>query len=266
LNSEKTVPKKDAKVIIVLPAYNAEKTLKITVDDVPKEGVDKIILVDDGSNDRTVDIARKLGLDVFRHDRNRGYGANQKTCYRKALERGADIAVMVHPDYQYDPKVIPDLVEPILRGEADAVFGSRMMAGGALEGGMPAWKHMANKMLSSFENLILGTRLSEYHSGFRAYSSALLNTVNFELNNDKFVFDTEIIVQALIHGFRIKEVPIKTRYFDDASKISFLAGVRYGLGIIWTMIKYLLHVNGIVRFRQFGRLRQDGPGRIPREG
>jgi glycosyltransferase involved in cell wall biosynthesis len=251
LEKKKKRIKKDMRVFVVLPAYNAEKTLKRTVDDIPKDVVDRIILVDDKSKDRTVEIAKSLGLEVFQHEKNMGYGANQKTCYKKALEEGADIVVMVHPDYQYDPAIIPELIEPIQRGRADAVFGSRMMKGGALEGGMPLWKHNANILLTAFENVILGTYLTEYHSGFRAYSADLLKTINFELNSNKFVFDTEIIVQSLIHHFKIVEVPIQTRYFNEASKMTFLSGIPYGLGIIWTMIKYILHVKGIYKFRQF---------------
>ncbi len=248
---KKRAVKKDMKVFVVLPAFNAEKTLKRTVDDIPKEVVDKIILTDDKSSDRTVELAKSLGLEVIEHDTNRGYGANQKTCYKKALEQGADIVVMVHPDYQYDPTVIPKIIEPIKNGEADAVFGSRMMKGGAIEGGMPLWKRNVNILLTAFENIVLGTYLSEFHSGFRAYSADLLRTVNFDLNSDKFVFDTEIIVQALIHHFKIAEIPIQARYFDEASKIKLLAGMRYGLEIIMTMAKYLVHIKGIYTFKQY---------------
>ncbi|MFC1590540.1 methyltransferase domain-containing protein [Candidatus Omnitrophota bacterium] len=244
-------PKKKMKVFCVLPAYNAEKTLKRTLDDIPKEAVDKIILVDDKSSDKTVKAAKALGLEVFAHKKNIGYGGNQKTCYRKALEQGADIVIMVHPDYQYDPSIIPKLIEPIQRGKADAVFGSRMMKGGALEGGMPIWKHNVNILLTALENVVLGTYLTEYHSGFRAYSADLLKTVNFELNSDRFVFDTEIIVQALVHRFKIEEVPIQTRYFDEASKIRLLPSILYGVGILWTLLKYILHMKGIYKFRQF---------------
>jgi glycosyltransferase involved in cell wall biosynthesis len=248
---KKEPARKRMKVVAVLPAFNAEKTLKRTVDDIPRDVVDKIILVDDKSSDRTVETARALGLDVFVHKKNMGYGGNQKTCYKKALAEGADIVVMVHPDYQYDPTIIPKLIEPIQKGRADAVFGSRMMKGGALEGGMPRWKHNANIMLTAIENITLGAYLSEYHSGFRAYSANLLKTVDFELNSDKFVFDTEIIVQAMLHHFRIEEIPIQTRYFDEASKIKFLPSVLYGMGILWTMFKYILHKRNIYRFRQF---------------
>ena len=212
---------------------------------------DEIILVDDASTDRTVEKAARLGIRTIRHEKNRGYGANQKTCYREALKRGANIAVMLHPDYQYDPKVIPDLLEPIRAGRADAVFGSRMMKGGALEGGMPLWKHNANILLTALANVTLTTYLTEYHSGFRAYSAHLLRAIRLDLNSDGFVFDTEIIVQALLKGFRIEEVPIRTRYFDKASTISFWPSVRYGFGILNTLFKFLLHRYRILTIPQF---------------
>lgn len=243
--------KKNLKAIAVLPAYNAAKTLKRTVADIPKEYVDEIILVDDASKDNTVQVARSLGLKVFAHTVNKGYGANQKTCYLKALEAGADIVVMIHPDYQYDPKVIPQMVKPIQEGKADAVFGSRMMKGGALEGGMPAWKHNANVMLTAIENIIFGTFLTEYHSGFRAYSGDLLKSIKFLLNSDGFIFDTEIIAQILLHNFKIEEIPIRTRYFDEASTIGLWPSILYGLGILKTLLKYIIHTITPFKFKQF---------------
>jgi len=242
---------KRSKVAVVLPAYNAAKTIQKTVQDIPRQFVDEIILVDDASKDNTVEIAKGLGLKVFVHPKNKGYGANQKTCYSEALEAGYDIIVMVHPDYQYDPKVMLELIEPIQKGKADAVFGSRMMKGGALEGGMPLWKHNTNILLTALENVILGTYLTEYHSGFRAYSANYLRSVNFMLNSDSFVFDTEIIVQGLVKYMRIDEVPIRTRYFDEASTIKFLPAISYGLGILKVLFKYILHQSGIVCFKQF---------------
>lgn len=240
------------KIVVVMPAYNAAKTVTMTVDEVLQQGiVDEIILVDDASKDNTVAIAKKLDLTVFQHKKNRGYGANQKTCYEKALERGADIVVMCHPDYQYDPKIIPQLVEPILRGEADAVFGSRMMKGGALEGGMPLWKHNANILLTAFENVILGTYLTEYHSGFRAYSVKLLKRVNFKANSDGFIFDTEIIVQILANHLKIEEVPIRTRYFEEASSIRLWPSILYGLGIIRVMLDYIFYSKGWFTNKKF---------------
>jgi glycosyltransferase involved in cell wall biosynthesis len=239
------------KTVVVLPAYNAAKTLEITVSDIPKDIVDDVILVDDASSDNTVEIAKRLGIKVFTHRYNLGYGGNQKTCYQKALEMGAEIIVMVHPDYQYDPIVIPELIKPIVDGRADAVFGSRMMKGGALEGGMPLWKHNANILLTAFENVILGTYLTEYHSGFRAYSVKYLKSVNFMANSNHFVFDTEIIVQGVLYNLKIEEVPIHTRYFEEASTIKLLPAVLYGLGILLTMLKYILHRSKICRFKQF---------------
>lgn len=243
--------KEKMKIVAVLPAYNAAKTLCQTVEDIPKEIVDEIVLVDDASSDNTVEVARQLGLIVFRHDKNKGYGANQKTCYSKALERGADIIVMVHPDYQYDPTAIPQMVAPIQNGEADAVFGSRMLKGGTLEGGMPLWKHNANIIMTAFANVILGTYLTEYHSGFRAYSANLLRSIRFTDNSNSFVFDTEIIVQILLNYFKISEVPIRTRYFQEASVITLGASFRYGLGMLKTLFKYLLHKYSFIKFAQF---------------
>jgi glycosyltransferase involved in cell wall biosynthesis len=240
------------KVIVVLPAYNASRTLCLTVNDLPKEIIDDIILVDDASSDNTVEIAESLGCKIFRHSKNKGYGGNQKSCYIKALEAGADIVVMVHPDYQYDPKLISELIKPIKDGYADAVFGSRMMKKKeALEGGMPIWKYYGNILLTKIANIILGVRLSEYHSGFRAYSSTYLKSVNFIFNSDNFVFDVEIIIQGLIHNMRIKEIPIKTRYFKEASTIKFISSIIYGLQILLALIKYILYIKGICNFKQF---------------
>ena len=242
---------KKKKVIVVLPAYNAAKTLEKTVRDIPSGIADEIILVDDQSRDQTVDIAKKLGLFVAVHPKNLGYGGNQKTCYTEALAHGAEVVVMLHPDYQYDPKVVPELVKPILEERADAVFGSRMMKGGALEGGMPLWKHNANILLTALENVVLSTYLTEYHSGFRAYSRRALERIAFKKNSDGFVFDTEIIVQLHLHGFKIEEIPIKTRYFDEASTISFWPSVVYGLKILRTLLKFLLHRYTAIKFPQF---------------
>ena len=249
-SSDRNPPKK-MKVIAVLPSYNAEKTLERTVADIPRGLVSEILLVDDASQDRTVEIAKKLGLTVYVHPKNRGYGGNQKTCYEKALELGADVVVMCHPDYQYDPKIIPQLVEPILRGEVDAVFGSRMMKGGALEGGMPVWKHNANILLTAFENIVLGKYLSEYHSGFRAYSARALKQIDLKRNSDGFIFDTEIIVQLHVQHFKIDEIPIRTRYFEEASSIKLGPSIIYGLGIIRVMFEYTLHTHGLWKFKKF---------------
>ena len=246
-----TLIKKKMKVVVVLPAYNAAKTIIRTVADIPKDFVDDIILVDDCSSDSTVAVARSLGLKVYAHKKNRGYGGNQKTCYNEALKMGADIVIMVHPDYQYDPTMIPEFIGPIREGRADAVFGSRMMKRGALEGGMPLWKHNANIILTALENVVLGTYLTEYHTGFRAYSAKYLKNVSFMLNSDGFIFDTEIIVQGLFKHMRIEEVPIRTRYFDEASTIKLWPSIMYGLGILHTLCKYSLHSSGLWRFKQF---------------
>jgi glycosyltransferase involved in cell wall biosynthesis len=239
------------KVVVVMPAYNAAKTLERTLDDISREWVDDIILVDDASRDGTVALARKLGLRVFVHDENRGYGGNQKTCYTEAMKLGADIMIMVHPDHQYDPTVIPQLVVPLLEGTCDAVFGSRMLGGHPLEGGMPKWKYLANVYLTAFENATFYMYLTEYHSGLRAYSRRYLETVNFMANSDDFVFDTEIIAQGVIHGMRIREIPIKTRYFKEASMVGFWRSSVYGLSILKTLVKYKLHKKGLVRYRIF---------------
>jgi glycosyltransferase involved in cell wall biosynthesis len=239
------------KVAVVMPAYNAEKTLARTYADIPKGAVDDVILVDDASRDNTVAEARRLGLHVVQHPRNRGYGGNQKTCYRTALERGADIVVMVHPDHQYDPAVIPHLVEPLLEGRCDAVFGSRMLGGRPIQGGMPKWKYLGNIFLTAIENSTFLIYLTEYHSGFRAYSRRYLKAVNLEENSDGFVFDTEIIAQGMARGLTIREIPIETRYFDEASQIGFGPSVRYGFAILKTMLLYKLHAWGLYSARIF---------------
>ena len=243
--------KRGKRVVVVMPAYNAEKTLIRTLDDIDRSWVDDIILVDDASRDGTVALARKLGLRVFVHDVNRGYGGNQKTCYTEAMKLGADIMIMVHPDHQYDPTVIPQLVAPLLEGTCDAVFGSRMLGGHPLEGGMPKWKYLANVYLTAFENATFYMYLTEYHSGLRAYSRRYLETVNFMANSDDFVFDTEIIAQGVIHGMRIREIPIETRYFKEASMVGFWRSSVYGLSILKTLVKYKLHKKGLVRYRIF---------------
>jgi glycosyltransferase involved in cell wall biosynthesis len=239
------------KVIVVLPAYNAEKTLKATLDAIPKNIADDIILVDDHSADNTAEKAEKLGLKVFVHPKNLGYGANQKTCYKNALALGADIAVMVHPDFQYDPIFIPEMIKPIAEGKCDAVFGSRMkIRRNALLGGMPYWKFVSNIFLTKLENFVLGGNLTEYHSGFRAYGKKVL-LLPLDLDSDNFVFDTEIIVQMKIAGLKIKEIPISTKYFPEASQISFKKSLQYGLSILNVMKKYLLFKWKIKNYKQF---------------
>lgn len=244
--------KNGKKIIAVLPAYNAAKTLRQTLADIPRDWVDEIILVDDASTDGTAALSRELGLTTIVHPKNRGYGGNQKTCYRTALDRGADVVIMVHPDHQYDPTLVPQLLKPLIEGSADAVFGSRMlMKGDALKGGMPTWKYRANIALTAIENAVLGLRLSEYHSGFRAYTARVLRSIRLDDNSDNFVFDTEIIVELRLHGFRIREVPIPTRYFKDASSVGLRGSIVYGASIIMVMVQYLLHRLRLRRFKKF---------------
>jgi glycosyltransferase involved in cell wall biosynthesis len=227
------LPQRTHKVLAVLPAYNAERTLAATLADIPVGSVDEVLLVDDGSTDRTVQVAREMGLTVIEHPRNRGYGGNQKTCYRHALERGADIVVMIHPDYQYDSRVVPHAVAFIELGIADVVLGNRVRSRGeALAGGMPFWKYAANRCLTAFENFALGQNLGDFHSGFRAYRREVLETIPFERNSDDFVFDTEFLVQAVHFGFRLGDVPMPARYFPEASSINFRGSLRYGLGTL----------------------------------
>jgi glycosyltransferase involved in cell wall biosynthesis len=242
---------KRQKVIVVMPAYNAAKTLRITYDAIPMDNVDHVILVDDGSRDETLEVAKELNLEVFVHARNFGYGANQKTCYTEALKAGADIVVMLHPDYQYDPTLLPDVIAPIKEGKADVVLGSRLLQGHVVAQGMPWWKFLGNRFLTRLENAIMGLDLSEYHTGYRAYSRRVLAEVPFLLNSDNFVFDQEIIVQAAHLGFRIKEVPVPTRYFAEASSAGFLASVNYGFSILILLSRYLLHRISLVDQKQF---------------
>jgi glycosyltransferase involved in cell wall biosynthesis len=249
-------------IFIVLPAYNAAKTLMRTLDEIPQEFRRNIILVDDASSDNTAELARQAGLKVVVHRRNRGYGGNQKTCYTEALAAGADLVVMLHPDHQYDAKVIPQMVKPILDGEADAVFGSRMLGGHPLEGGMPWWKYSANVLLTAAANLVFRRYLTEIHSGFRAYSRKYLETVRFMDNSDDFVFDTEIIAQGMIHKLTFREVPIVTRYFSEASSINFRRSLVYGFGILGVLFRYWLHHAGLARFRQF-EPKTNGPRSMP---
>lgn len=235
------------KVVIILPAYNAEKTLMRTLHEIPEKYREYVILVDDCSKDKTVQVAKDAGLLVFEHKKNMGYGANQKTCYTEALKIGADAVVMLHPDHQYDATVIPRMVEPILNGEADAVFGSRMLGGRPMEGGMPWWKYFANVLLTSAANITFRRYLSEIHSGFRAYSRKYLEKVRFEENSDDFVFDTEIIAQGMANNMYFFEVPIVTRYFPEASSINFRRSVVYGLKVLRELFYYSLHRKKIVK-------------------
>jgi glycosyltransferase involved in cell wall biosynthesis len=243
------------KVVVVMPAYNAGRTLRMTYEELPKDTVNLVILVDDGSTDTTLDVARQLGLEIFVHNRNYGYGANQKTCYAEALRAGADVIVMVHPDYQYDPTLVPKIVQPIVDGGADVVLGSRLAGGSPMAQGMPWWKYLANRFLTGVENRVFGLSLSEYHTGYRAFRREVLETVNFGANSDGFVFDQEIIAQVVAARFRIAEIPVPTRYFAEASSASFVASSVYGLRILSTLFWYLLHRHGLRRSRRFDSLR-----------
>jgi glycosyltransferase involved in cell wall biosynthesis len=231
------------KTIIVMPAYNAAATLERTYNDIPPGMVDEIILVDDASSDRTVNIARKLGLTVIVHSKNRGYGANQKTCYDEALKRNPDIVVMIHPDYQYDSSLIPYIIGFLEKGICDVILGSRIRTRKeTLACGMPKYKYLSNRMLTFIENIVLGQNISDFHSGYRAYTRKVLETIPYQNNSDGFVFDTEFLAQAVYFGFRIGDVPVPVRYFDEASSINFLNSTIYGLKTLLTLLKYLFQI------------------------
>ena len=226
----------------------------MTYDDLPKDTLSKVILVDDGSTDKTVQIAKELGLEVFLHRGNYGYGANQKTCYIEALKSEATIIVMVHPDYQYDPSLVPEITAPIINLEADIVLGSRMLSKSAFRDGMPWWKFIANKSLTWLENKVFGLSLSEYHTGYRAYSRHALESVNFYSNSDGFVFDQEIIAQFVSQNLNISEIPVPVRYFPEASSVGFISSTIYGLKILWLLIKYVLHKFGLIKSTRFSNV------------
>ena len=238
------------RTIVVMPAYNAARTLERTYNDIPPGSYHEIILVDDASSDNTWAVAKSLPIISIRHRKNRGYGGNQKTCYTRALEHGAEFVVMLHPDYQYDPSIAGELVAPLRAGEADVVLASRML-GDPLAGGMPRWKYVANKILTGLENFALGTSFSEFHTGYRAYTRHVLESVNFEANSENFVFDNEIIVQMILKGFRFREIPVTTRYSYDCSSVNFGQSCVYGLSILNTIVKYFVHRSGIYRYKQF---------------
>lgn len=239
------------KVVIVLPAYNASKTLKRTLVEIPPIYAALIILVDDASTDNTVEIAKEAGIQVFQHQINRGYDGNQKTCFKHGLAMDADIIVLLHPDHQYDASVIPNLIKPIINTEADAVMDSRMSGGHPLEGGMPWWKYTANIFLTAIANVVFRRYLSEIHSGFRAYPRKYLETVRFEDNSNDFVFDTEIIAQGMACGLFFREIPIVTRYFPEASSINFFRSVKYGFGILFELQRFLLHRQGLLSSQKY---------------
>ena len=235
------------RIVVVLPAYNAARTLERTCREIPGEIVDDVILTDDASRDDTVSVARTLGLHVIRHDRNRGYGGNQKTCYAAALERGADIAVMLHPDYQYTPLLITAMASMLVSDQYDAVLASRILGRGAIAGGMPRYKYVANRVLTLTQNIVMGAKLSEYHSGYRAWSRTVLERLPLDRCSDDFVFDNQMLAQTLHFGFRVGEISCPTKYFPEASSIDFRRSVTYGLGVLRTAGQYRLHRSGLRR-------------------
>ncbi len=243
---------RDKKIVVVLPAYNAARTLEQTYREIPTDIVDDVILVDDASKDETLEVARRLGIrHIIRHERNRGYGGNQKTCYDKALSLGADVVIMLHPDYQYTPKLIAPMAHIIASGLYPVVFGSRILGKGALTGGMPLYKYVANRFLTLVQNLLMNQKLSEYHTGYRAFSREVLLKVNYHANSDDFIFDNQIVAQIFWAGFQIAEVTCPTKYFAEASSINFRRSVIYGLGVLGVSIQYALQKLGIWRFKIF---------------
>jgi glycosyltransferase involved in cell wall biosynthesis len=233
------------KIVIVMPAYNASKTLGMTYDELPKEFIDEVLLVDDGSIDNTFEIARHLGITTLRHDKNRGYGANQKTCYKTALSIGADIIVMLHPDYQYSPRLIPAIVALLAYGPYDVVLGSRVLGGGALRGGMPLYKYVFNRLLTLLQNLAWRTKLSEFHTGLRGFRRNVLESINFEDNSDDFVFDNQVLAQVLRYGYSIGEVSCPVLYLPQSSSITLTRGLTYGLGVLRTTFELMCARAGI---------------------
>lgn len=250
------------KIVVVLPAYKAARTLKQTYAEIPLDIVDELVLVDDASGDKTSELARDLGMHVFVHQKNLGYGANQKTCYREALALGADIVVMLHPDYQYDPRLISAMAGMVASGVYDVVLGSRILGGTALRGGMPLYKYVSNRVLTAFQNLLVGAKLSEYHTGYRAFSRDVLTRLPLLANSDDFLFDNQMLIQAVAFGFRVGEVSCPTKYFAESSSISFRRSVVYGLGVLRTSIAYRLWKWGlpsrIFANDPMARLRADG--------
>ena len=239
------------KIIVVMPAYNAAATLEKTYTELPKDIVDEVILVDDGSRDETVDVAKRLGITTVIHEKNLGYGGNQKTCYKTALSHGADVVVMVHPDYQYDPHLVLPMASMIIYGPYDVILGSRILGGHALKGGMPLWKYIANRFLTLIENILLGAKLSEYHTGYRAFSKEILESLALEKNSNDFIFDNQMLAQILMKDFLIGEVSCPTKYFPEASSINFTRSLKYGLGVLNVTLQYRFHRMGLLRSKIF---------------
>jgi glycosyltransferase involved in cell wall biosynthesis len=249
-------------VVVVMPAYKAGQTLRKTYAEIPFDIVDKVLLVDDASDDTTVEVARQLGIELFIHDRNLGYGANQKTCYREALKQGAEIVVMLHPDYQYDPRLVSAMAAMIASGVYDVVLGSRIIGGSPKKGGMPTYKFIANRLLTLFQNLLMGSKLSEFHTGYRGFSRKVLETLPLLANSDDFVFDNQMLAQAIAKGFQIGEISCPTRYFPEASSVNFSRSVVYGLGVVRTCIQYRLWKWGLIKSQIFS---ESGTYRISAE-
>lgn len=242
------------RVVVVMPAYNAERTLERTIQEIPRDVVDEVLLVDDASRDRTVELSVGLGLPTLVHHKNLGYGGNQKTCYAEALERGADVVVMLHPDYQYDPRLVSAMATMIASDVFDAVLGSRILGGGARSGGMPFYKYVSNRVLTLVQNLLIGQKVSEYHTGYRAFSREVLQRLPLEGNSDDFIFDNQMLAQAFYFGFRVGEISCPARYEPDSSSINFARSCRYGLGVLWTSVLYRLAKLGLVRPQTFDPL------------
>ncbi|MGZ5281958.1 MAG: glycosyltransferase family 2 protein [Bacteroidia bacterium] len=240
------------KIVVVLPAYNAAQTLKMTYEEIPFDIVDEVILVDDASRDHTVEVGKSLGIKhIIRHEKNKGYGGNQKSCYDKALEIGGDIIIMLHPDYQYTPKLIPSIAHLLASDLYPVVFASRILGKGALKGGMPLYKYIANRFLTLTQNILINQKLSEYHTGYRAYTREVLETIDYHLNSDDFVFDNQITAQIFYAGFEIAEITCPTKYFDEASSINFKRSSIYGLGVLKTSLQYALQSRGVGKYKIF---------------
>jgi len=240
------------KVVVVMPAYNAQHTLQQTYNEIPHKMVDEVILVDDASSDQTAQLARKLGINyVIEHDKNLGYGGNQKTCYNKALQLGADIIIMLHPDYQYNPKLIPSMVDLLANNVFDVVLGSRILGKGALAGGMPLYKYLANRVLTLIQNLMLGQKLSEYHTGYRAFKASVLQNTNYQNNSNNFVFDNQILSQIIYKKYRIGEIACPAKYFPEASSINFTKSMQYGLGVLGVCIQHLAQKLGLLNLKRY---------------
>jgi glycosyltransferase involved in cell wall biosynthesis len=245
------------RIVVVMPAYRAERTLRKTYEEIPRDIVDEVILTDDASDDRTAEVARSLGIRTLVHEENRGYGGNQKTCYLEALRHGADVVVMLHPDYQYDPRLVTPMASMITSGVYDVVLGSRILGGTAMAGGMPAWKYVSNRLLTAVQNAALGAKLSEFHTGFRGYSREALMSIPLLANSDDFVFDNQVLAQIIAAGLRIGEISCPTSYHGDASSISFRNSVRYGAGVMRTSLQFVLWRAGLARPRIFAGHQED---------